>query len=437
MARNREVEHGNDVFMSQPLMGTQSEETESHVKHKGLRMVLLTTSVAVCGSFEFGSCVGYSAPTQFGIMKDIGLSLTEYSVFGSILNIGAVIGAMTSGHVADFIGRKGAMRMSSTICILGWLWIYLSRGAVSLDIGRFLMGYGIGILSYVVPVFIAEITPKNLRGALATANQLLIVIGISVSFTLGAFLTWRALALIGIVPCILLIVGLQFIPESPRWLAKVSRKREFESALRTLRGEGADISQEKCEIEVGVGLMVFQQLGGINAIVFYASQIFASAGFPPKVVVTALGASLIDRAGRRPLLLVSASGLFLGSFLLGISFYLKASQLSLNWVPVLALSGVLVYIGSFSVGMGAVPWVIMSEIFPINLKGIAGSLVTLVNWLGSWLVSYTFNFLSVWSTYGAFFVYSAICAIGIGFIFKVVPETKGRTLEEIQASMNS
>ncbi|XP_019051473.1 PREDICTED: sugar transporter ERD6-like 8 isoform X4 [Nelumbo nucifera] len=416
MARNREVEHGNDVFMSQPLMGTQSEETESHVKHKGLRMVLLTTSVAVCGSFEFGSCVGYSAPTQFGIMKDIGLSLTEYSVFGSILNIGAVIGAMTSGHVADFIGRKGAMRMSSTICILGWLWIYLSRGAVSLDIGRFLMGYGIGILSYVVPVFIAEITPKNLRGALATANQLLIVIGISVSFTLGAFLTWRALALIGIVPCILLIVGLQFIPESPRWL-------------------------------VGVGLMVFQQLGGINAIVFYASQIFASAGFPPKVgnilysllqvVVTALGASLIDRAGRRPLLLVSASGLFLGSFLLGISFYLKASQLSLNWVPVLALSGVLVYIGSFSVGMGAVPWVIMSEIFPINLKGIAGSLVTLVNWLGSWLVSYTFNFLSVWSTYGAFFVYSAICAIGIGFIFKVVPETKGRTLEEIQASMNS
>uniref|UniRef100_F6HU03 Major facilitator superfamily (MFS) profile domain-containing protein n=1 Tax=Vitis vinifera TaxID=29760 RepID=F6HU03_VITVI len=341
MAAKQEVEKGN-ANITEPLI-VQEKQGEAQIKSNngGLRMVLLSIFVAVCGSFEFGSC---------------------YSVFGSILSIGAMIGAISSGWIADSIGRKGARA-----------------------------GY----------------------------------------------------------------------------------EREFKAELQKLRGVEADISEEEAEIQeymvthqllpkvgimvlldkqnvrsviVGVGLMVFQQFGGYNGIVFYADQIFVSAGVPPnlggilysslQVIVTAFGASLIDRLGRRPLLMVSAFGLLLGCLLTGISFFLKAHQLAPNLVPILAVTGIMVHIGFYSVGLGPIPWLIMSEIFPLHVKAIAGSLVTLVNWFGAWAVSYTFNFLMNWSSHGTFFGYAFVCAAAIVFIIMVVPETKGQTLEEIQASMN-
>ncbi|KAL2464008.1 Sugar transporter ERD6-like 16 [Forsythia ovata] len=440
-------------------------------------MVLISTLVAVCGSFEFGSCVGYSAPAQSAIRQDLNLTLAEYSMFGSIITIGAMIGAITSGKIADFIGRKGAMRISAVFCITGWLAVYFSKEAWSLDVGRFSTGYGIGIFSFVVPIFIAEIAPKNLRGGLATLNQLMIVCGASTAYLLGTVVTWRTLALTGLLPCAFLLVGLFFIPESPRWLAKMGLKKEFELALHRLRGRDADVSQESAEIQasidalqylpkarlfdlfnrkykrsliIGFGLMVFQQFGGINGIGFYASETFVAAGFSSgklgtiayaiiQVPITLLGAILMDKLGRRPLLMISSSGTFLGCFLAGSSFFLKShgQGFLLEWVPVLAVSGVLVYIASFSIGMGAVPWVIMSEIFPIHMKGLAGSLVVLVNWLGAWAVSYTFNFLMSWSSTGTFMIYAGFCALTVLFVVKIVPETKGKTLEQIQASINS
>ncbi|KAK1292541.1 Sugar transporter ERD6-like 16 [Acorus calamus] len=399
MAINEDVERGptTKVGISEPLL-YQQKIIEEPKSQGSIWLVILSTLVAVCGSFEFGSCVGYSAPTQSGIRSDLGLSLSEYAVFGSILTIGAMIGAVGSGRISDFLGRKG--------------------GALLLDIGRLLTGCGIGVLSYV----------------------LMIVSGGSIAYIVGTIVDWRALALTGLVPAILLLVGLFFVPESPRWLAKVGHQIEFEVALRKLRGKDADISEEASDIQdyidtlqrlpkanildlfqrkharaviVGVGLMVAQQFGGINGIGFYASEIFVSAGFPSgnlgtilmgviQVPITALGVILMDKSGRRPLLMISATGTFLGCFLAGISFYLK------------------VYLASFSLGMGGIPWLMMSEIFSMEIKGVAGSMVTLLNWFGSWIVSYAFNFLMSWSS-------SA----------KIVPETKGQTLEEIQVNMNS
>ncbi|KAG0478493.1 hypothetical protein HPP92_013212 [Vanilla planifolia] len=389
--------------------------------------------------------VGFSAPTQSGIRADIGLSLSQFSFFGSILNIGAMIGAITSGRIADLISRKGAMRIAAVFCIMGWLAVLFAQDALMLYIGRFSSGYGIGIFSYVVPVFIAEIAPKNLRGCLTTLNQLFICAGVSAVYIVGTLVTWRQLT--GMVPCILLLVGLFLIPESPRWLAKVGRQKEFQTALQKLRGKDADIAGEAAEIQVGVGLMVFQQIGGINGIGFYASQIFVSAGFTSgnlgtillgciQVPITVVGAFLMDRSGRRALLMVSATGTFLGTFITATSFYFKGKGMLMQWTPVLALCGILVYVAAFSIGMGAVPWVIMSEIFPINVKGTGGSLVTLVNWFGSWLVSYTFNFLMDWSAAGTFFIFSAASIATVLFVFRLVPETKGRTLEEIQEFVN-
>ncbi|BAT15029.1 sugar transporter ERD6-like 16 [Oryza sativa Japonica Group] len=460
-------------------MGVSSGASESLLPRAGgdgsLAMVIASTGVAVLGSFVFGVSIGYSAPTQSKIREDLQLSLSEYSVFGSIITIGAMIGAVASGHLADISGRKGAMRTSALVCIVGWLAIFFAQGAVSLDFGRFCTGFGVGVFSYVVPVFIAEIAPKALRGGLTTLNQLLVCTGLSVTYIVGTMVTWRMLVIAGLVPSIILIVGLSFIPESPRWLAKVGRQKEFEIALQRLRGKDADVSIEAAEIKefietienlpkagvqdlfnrayirpviVGVGLMVFQQFVGINGILFYASETFVSAGFASgdlgtilmgciQAPITAVGALLMDRSGRRPLLLISTSGLLIGSLMSAVSFYLKIHGLFLEQVPIIALTGILVYIASYSIGMGAVPWVIMSEIFPINIKGIGGSFVTLVNWSGSWAVSFAFNFFMSWSSSGTFFLFALVCAVAILFIVKIVPETKGKTLEEIQASMNS
>ncbi|KAG4971229.1 hypothetical protein JHK84_037300 [Glycine max] len=377
--------------------------SDKSVKNGSIGMVLLSTLVAVCGSFTFGTCVGYSAPTQAAIRADLNLSLAE------------------------------AMRISTGFCITGWIAVFFSKGSYSLDFGRFFTGYGIGVISYV----------------------LLIVTGGSVSFLLGSVINWRELALAGLVPCICLLVGLCFIPESPRWLAKVGREKEFQLALSRLRGKDADISDEAAEIldyietlqslpktklldlfqskyvhsvVIGVGLMACQQSVGINGIGFYTAEIFVAAGLSSgkagtiayaciQIPFTLLGAILMDKSGRRPLVM--------------------DQSLLPEWVPILAFAGVLIYIAAFSIGLGSVPWVIMSEIFPIHLKGTAGSLVVLVAWLGAWVVSYTFNFLMSWSSPGTLFLYAGCSLLTILFVAKLVPETKGKTLEEIQACISS
>ncbi|KAB2015831.1 hypothetical protein ES319_D08G053900v1 [Gossypium barbadense] len=463
------LENG-ESSMKEPLLLHHAKKTRS------LKVVFLTTFVAVLGSYEFGSCMGYSAPVQSAITKELHLSIAEFSVFGSILNVGAMIGAITSGRIADFMGRKGAMRISSGFSITGWIAIYFSKGALLLDIGRLLCGYGIGIFAYVVPIYVGEIAPKDVRGGLAALNQLMIVIGASTTFVVGTALEWRILALTGIIPCLIQLLGLNFICESPRWLAKVGSEKEFYSALKRLHGDDEDaVSHEANEIQdyletlehqsnatmldlfqtrymhsiiIGVGLMMFQQFGGINGVDFYANQIFTSAGVSSskiaiiafasiQIPITAVSAFLVDNCGRKPLLLASSTGTFLGCFIAAISFLMKEHNLLQQWVPLLVLSGLLIFVGSFAIGMGAVPWVLLSEIFPINVKGAAGSLVNLEHWFGAWAVSYTFNFLMDWSPSGTFLVYSGVCAASIIFVNKVVPETKGRTLEEIQASINS
>ncbi|XP_027353368.1 sugar transporter ERD6-like 5 isoform X3 [Abrus precatorius] len=429
---------------SSPLLSTESQGYGEEKREKGTWLVpprlILSTLVAVSGSYVFGSAVGYSSPAQTGIMDDLNLGVAEYSLFGSILTIGAMVGAVISGRIADYAGRRVAMGFSEIFCILGWFAIAFSKVGWWLYVGRLLVGCGMGLLSYVVPVYVAEITPKNLRGALTTIHQLL---------------------------------GLFFIPESPRWLAKFGHWERSESVLQRLRGMNTDVSQEATEIRdftealqqqteaniialfqlqylksltVGVGLMILQQFGGVNGIAFYASSIFISAGFSGsigtiamvivQIPMTTLGVLLMDKSGRRPLLLISASGTCLGCFFAALSFFLQDLHKWKEFSPILALVGVLVYTGSFSLGMGGIPWVIMSEIFPINVKGSAGSLVTLVSWLCSWIVSYAFNFLMNWSSSGTFFIFSSICGFTILFVAKLVPETKGRTLEEVQASLN-
>ncbi|KAJ3683867.1 hypothetical protein LUZ60_014094 [Juncus effusus] len=460
--------------VTEPLITEQNEVMveEQCTKRQGSTWALwMSTAVSVSGSFVYGTYIGYSSTTESGIRTDLKLSESEFSIFGSILTIGAMFGAISSGKLADFTGRKKALGISSLLCTVGWLAIYFGQDAIVLDCGRFLGGCGLGVFSYVVPIFIAEIAPKDLRGGLTTLHQLFISIGSSAVFVLGSFISWRGMVLVGLIPCITLLIGLFFIPESPRWLAKVGKQKEFEDALQRIRRKDKNILEEAAEIQeylesldrlpktrildllqkryirpftIGLVLVILQPLGGISAIVLYAGFILESAGSSKKlgtilmgtiqIPITLAGAILMDKLGRRTLLMVSASGTFIGCAFTGISFYLKEKSLCLDSVPTLAICGMVIYIASYPIGMGAVPWVIMSEIFSIDVKAIAGSLLTLVNWLFSFAVSLSFASLMDWSSAGVFFMFSTASAITILFVITSVPETKGRTLEEIQES---
>ncbi|CAI0383644.1 unnamed protein product [Linum tenue] len=434
-------------------------------------VLVLSTFIAGCGSFCYGYAMGYSSPAQSGIMAEMGLSLAQYSIFGSIMTIGGMIGAIFSGKITDMFGRRRAMMLSAVACIPGWLAITFAKDALWLEIGRMLIGFAVGVSSFVVPVYIAEIAPKQIRGRFTSINLLMTNYGFAVAFFMGNIISWRTLSLIAVVPCVVQLVGLFFIPESPRWLAKVGREKEVQGALQRLRGKKdiADIFQEAEDIReiseafqpgkdanplklfqkknaypmiVVVGLMLLQQLGGISALAFYTSTIFTKAGFSTtigstslsimQIPVTLIAVLLMDAFGRRTLLMVSSAGACLSLLLVAVSFHLKELQYLDDLTPLLVFLGISGYVAAFGIGMGGIPWVLMSEILPIDVKASGGSIATLTNWSVSWLITYTFNFALEWNPASTFFFFAAMSLVAVFFTWKLVPETRGRTLEEIQ-----
>ncbi|CAI0383725.1 unnamed protein product [Linum tenue] len=384
--------------------------------------LLLSILAAACGCLSTGCIVGYSSPVEYQIIEELGLSVQE-----TMLGLGGLF-------------------------MVGWLTIATAEGALQLDFGRLLLGIGSSITLYLAPVYVAEITPKNLRGAAVSVTQLTMVCSISFTFLVGSFINWRALALIGTIPGLVQLVLTFFIPESPRWLAKTGREKEFEAALLQLRGGNADISWEVDEIKeytkiihsiskdssifdlfqkqyaipliVGNGLMVLQQFSGLNSYTLYTGAIFVSAGIPNtagfltvasfQLVGTVLTAALMDRYGRRPLLQAAVIGTCFGSLLTALSFILQGFEGWSKVTPTLALLSVL--------------------IFPLNIKGSAGTMCCLSYNVSSLMVSFSFQSLLQWSPPGTFLLYASASVVAIGFVAKLVPETRGRTLEEIQSS---
>ncbi|KAG8649693.1 sugar transporter ERD6-like 5 isoform X6 [Manihot esculenta] len=351
--------------------------------------VVLSTMVAICGTLAVGCATGYSSPARTGIMEELGLSVAAYSIFGSVVTVGGMLGSLITGTVSDLIGRRYTMWVSDFFFIIGWLAIAFSQGAWLLDLGRLLVGIGIGITLFVVPVYIVEITPKNIRGGFTSAYQFMASCGLSLIYFIGTVVSWRTLALIGALPCALQTIGIFFIPESPRWLAKVGQEKELEVTLQHLRGKTADISQEAAEIIsytktfqghsqtrflelfqwryahtliVGVGMLLFQQFGGINAIAYYATSIFEKADFSSNVGLismaivqipaTAVSVLLTDKCGRRPLLMVSASGMCLSCFVIGMAFCLQDPRKEIGISPILVYISVLEHF-SYSVDFAA------------------------------------------------------------------------------------
>nr|POE94042.1 sugar transporter erd6-like 11 [Quercus suber] len=230
---------------------------------KATPTVVLSSMVALCGSLTIRCSSGFSSPAESGIMEDLGLSVAAYSVFGSILTGGGIVGALVNGKLVDVIGRRATLWFSEIFSIAGWLAIAFAKNAWWLDLGRLSLGFGNGLIGYVVPIYIAEITPKNFRGGFTSANQLMICCGISLMYFIGNVTTWRILALIGAIPCVLELIGLFLIPESPRWLDYTEAFKQHSNS-RFL-----DLFQSRY-----VHSLIF---GGNNAIAAYSSSIFNEA----------------------------------------------------------------------------------------------------------------------------------------------------------------
>ncbi|CAN1347983.1 Sugar transporter ERD6-like 15 [Linum perenne] len=407
--RKKEDQEEESSITEELLLGLSEEEQSSPLT---ATLLLCIFSVA-CGCFSTGCIVGYSSPVEYQILQELGISVEE-----------------------TILGLDG-------LFIVGWVLIATAKGAFQLDFGRLLLGIASTITLYLAPVYISEITPRNLRGTAVSVTQLTMICSVSLTFLVGSIINWRTMALIGAIPGLVQLVITFFIPESPRWLAKSGKEKEFEAVLVRLRGPNADISWEVDEIKVGNGLMVLQQFSGMNSYVLYTGAIFASAGIPNttgfltvsafQLVGTVFTAIAMDRYGRRPLLLVTVIGASFGSFLTALSYILQGFEGWSKVTPILALISILVYSGCMSIGNG-IPWMIIAEIFPINIKGSAGTMCCLSFNLASLLVSFSFQSLLQWSPSGTFLLYASASAVAIGFVAMLVPETRGRTLEEIQSS---
>eukprot|EP00053_Salpingoeca_punica_P008839 m.78958 g.78958 ORF g.78958 m.78958 type:complete len:528 (-) comp14770_c0_seq2:332-1915(-) len=437
---------------------------------------LIYSLLVAIGPLMFGYTLGFTSPIGKVLESPsseggVGLSSDQNSLFGSIVNVGAMIGAILGGYLTDKIGRRGAIQVACLPFICGFLLVEFGKSAGMLIFGRVFSGIGVGLVSLAVPLYIAEISPPQYRGGLGSINQLAITIGILVCYAIGMGVKWRPLALIGAIMSGVLLAISFLLPRTPRWLMMHGHADEARASLRRLRSPDADIDTEMASIEesieeakrtagsatigdlfrgasgramvVAVCLMLFQQFSGINAVFFFCQSIFEDAGMSSpdvsalsasavQVIVTMISCFLVDRAGRRALLMVAGIGMSASAAVLGYYFFEKTHDNAIAG-PV-ALVAVLLYITFFSLGLGAIPWLMMSEIFPAQVRGMASSAAVLLNWSCSFTVTETFESMkSNLTEEGTFWFYSAVCAAGVMYVLLFAPETKGRTLEQIEA----
>ena len=433
-------------------------------------------AVSAMGGLLFGYDTGVISGALLFIRQVMSLSATMQGVVVAIALAGAAIGAAAAGYLSDRAGRRPLILGAGLLFVAGAVISALAQDVASLLIGRFLIGLAIGVASMLTPLYLAEISPARDRGAIVSLNQLCITIGILVSYLVGFALAggsggWRWMLAVGALPGIILSLGMLVLPESPRWLAGHGRMADAEVILRRLRGTAEvsdelstlrrDLSRERGglasasellsprlrrPLTIGIGLAMFQQITGINTVIYFAPTIFQSAGLSSaatailatagvgavNVIMTIVSIRLIDRVGRRQLLFWSLGGMAVTLFVLCAVFYTGASG-QFAWV---AVASVAAFVGFFAIGLGPVFWLLIAEIFPLALRGRAMSLATVANWLFNLVVSATFlNLVGAVGSAGAFLAYAGLSLVALVFVAVMVPETKGRSLEQLEDSL--
>lgn len=433
--------------------------------------------IAATGGLLFGFDTGVISGALPFLRQYWHLSDSQVELVTTTVLIGAVVGAITSGRLSDLTGRKRMIIINAVIFLIGALGCAYAGSVLQIVIMRFVIGVAIGITSYVVPMYIAEISPSRQRGALVTLNQLMITIGILVSYMTDYLLSndrdlgsWRSMFLIGFIPAVILLVGMIFLPETPRWLFSKNRWEEGKQVLmrvedpdlveQTLTDIRKEIDFEKnnssslgevfkpwlrAPLIITVGIFFFQQFSGVNTIIYYSPIIFKMAGIVsntasilPSIIIGGvnvmaclLSVFLLDRVGRRRLFFVGISGMIPSLGLLGACFYFKdALGASL---PVFAVLSIVLYIIFIAISLAPLGWLLISEVFPLKARGVGMSIGSLSHWGFNAIIAFTF--LKLVNSIGVdftFWFYAVVCIIGLFWGYYFIPETKGKSLEEIE-----
>ncbi|HXW44696.1 MAG TPA: sugar porter family MFS transporter [Streptosporangiaceae bacterium] len=419
-----------------------------------------------------------SGALQF-IAKAFHLSTTLQEVVTSWVTLGALFGALLAGGLADRLGRQKTMVIGGVLFALGALGETLAPGTWTLVVSRFVLGFGVGAASVTGPLYAAEMAPSSTRGRYVSSYQLAVTIGILLADIADGVLSpgghWRVMLGLSIVPGTLLVLVALVMPDTPRWYLAVGRRGAAKATLAKVVG-GADLDGRldtmQTEVSaakdvkwkdvlapslrralwVGIGLAVFQQVTGINAVIYYSDEIFKVAGFTTphaqtiatiisvgcvNVLATLIAIAWIDKFGRKPLLYAGLTGMTVALVAMAISYAVLSHHPTTSGGPsstgIVTLIAMIVYIASFAFSLGPVVWTLISEIFPNRIRGKAMAVATAFNWAFCFIVSATF--LSIVKAIGAgatFGLFAVLCIAAFFWIRAKVPETKGKSLEQIQ-----
>ena len=430
--------------------------------------------IAAIGGLLFGFDTGVISGALLLIKSDWNLTASSQGIITSAVLVGAIIGALSSGRIADKYGRKKVVIGTSLVFAFGSVATALSPTPEILIVGRVILGIAIGVASYTVPLYISEVSPSSIRGSLVSLNQLMIVTGIVMSYLVDYALAnveegWRYMFAFGLVPSLILFFGMFLLPRSPRWLVSIGRDGEALASLSLIYTEdaakreleeikGAHDNIEKVSymellaprvkplLIIGAGIMFFQQVTGINTVIYYSPTILQMAGFENandailaalpigivNVLATLVSIYLVDKIGRKPLLYIGVSGMVISLIALGVIFNMDTAS-SGDFLKYAAVGSLMTYIASFAIGLGPIAWLLIAEIFPTRVRNIGMSIATLSNWVFNFIVAFTFlSIVDALGASGAFWLYAVFGVITLFFIWRYVPETKGKELEEIE-----
>lgn len=437
--------------------------------------VILISCAAALGGLLFGYDTAVISGAVGFLQTKFALDSVAVGWVTSCILIGCAIGVSIAGILSDLFGRKKILVLSAIIFGASSLGAALAGSYVTLVIWRMLAGIGVGLTSLITPLYIAEMAPSHVRGKLVSVNQLAITIGIFVVYFINAAIAsgstqswnvntgWRWMMGVGVVPSVLFLIALIPAGESPRWLQQHGKSATALAVLTKVEGNADDATAQLTEIKaaetevddtkfsdlfnktwfpvlvIGVLLCLFQQFSGSNAIMYYAPEIFKGAGFGQNgafmatvsigvinMVITIVSLGLVDRIGRKQLLGWGSLAMSICLFVVAICFFTGASA-------TLTLTFVLLAIGSYAISLAPVTWIIISEIFPSKIRGRAMSICTVILWLSDFTLSYTFPILTQNIGEGwTFMLYVLVTLLSAIFVWRMLPETKGKSLEQIE-----
>ncbi|MFZ0844782.1 MAG: sugar porter family MFS transporter [Pseudolabrys sp.] len=446
------------------------------MKHKASSevkpFVYVAVGVAAIGGLLFGYDTGVISGAILFVKNQFALSATMEEIVVSSVLVGAVLGAAIGGALTNRFGRRKMIILAGIVFTASAIGTAMAPTVTWLIVARVVSGLAIGIASFISPMYIAELVPAKVRGSLVAVNMLAITTGIVAAYltdyALSGTQNWQYMFGLAAIPSIVLTVGMWRLPDSPRWLLSKSKVAQAKRVLHRVRIE-SDVSGEIADIQksmekqgaggmagllqpslrmpliVGAGLAVFQQITGINTVIYYAPTIFKFAGINaagPAILAGAalamvmwcfhvLAIFLLDRVGRRPLLLTGVAGQIVGLAILGAAFHFQ--QLA-SFKSYTAIGGLVIYVACFAFGLGPIFWLLISEIYPLKVRGAAMSAVTVTNWAMNLAVAVTFlTLVGILGHAGTFWLYGAIAVAAWVFFYFLVPETKGKSLEQIEA----